>query len=358
MRFHSFAIRLLPVALASALCPWAARAADGVIEINQAKIITGAGFPFQISQSGSYRLTSNLTISDSALVNRDAIVITAGDVNLDLNGFEITGPVTCSGLTGSALTCGPSGSGIGINSTSLGFVSVRHGTVSGFGGDGVRLSGPAWIDALQVRSNGGDGIFDQASTAPALVENSNVIQNGGVGIHVGISGSGAVIQGCIASGNHSGGISTREAVVIGNSVSNNGTFGINATIGSVIRDNEASGNQGAGIASTSANLINQNSAYSNQFDGIDAGTAALVSDNSANSNQGAGINADSGSSVQRNTTTGNSVDGLYLVPTTTGAPSAAYRANVMSANKMLPVAVGTVSLNMGANECNGTQSCP
>ena len=49
-----------------------ARAVDGVVEINQAKALAGgvtagdtAGFPATISQSGSYRLTGNLTVPDA-----------------------------------------------------------------------------------------------------------------------------------------------------------------------------------------------------------------------------------------------------------------------------------------------------
>jgi len=341
MRFQSLRTRLLPVALASALCPSAALASDGVIEINQAKVMASGGFPFKISQPGSYRLAGNLSVSGD--FNAIEINTAMDSVSLDLNGFEIAGPVLCSGLTGSALTCGP-GSGTGILGGFGGHVSLRHGTVRGFGKNGVSLTGPAWIEDLQVTSNGSDGIL---ASDGSLVENSKANQNGGVGIR---GGSDSVIQKCVAQGNHSGGIVTSGSVVVGNAVSNNGTFGINASNGSVIRDNQASTNQGAGIASTVASMISHNSADSNQFDGIDAGSDALVSDNLASSNKGAGINADARSSVQRNTTTGNSVDGLYLVPTTAGAPPAAYRANVMSANGIFPVASG---VNLGANACNG-----
>jgi hypothetical protein len=69
-------------------------AVDGVTEINQTTITASGGFPYSISTSGSYRLTSNVTVPD---VNTTAIVITAPGVTLDLNGFAILGPVTCSG---------------------------------------------------------------------------------------------------------------------------------------------------------------------------------------------------------------------------------------------------------------------
>ena len=51
---------LLGIGLASL-----ASAADGVIEINQASVKAAGGFPFVISQPGSYRLTGNLDVTDA-----------------------------------------------------------------------------------------------------------------------------------------------------------------------------------------------------------------------------------------------------------------------------------------------------
>ena len=67
-------------------------AVDGVIEINQSRALAGgvtagdtAGFPVDITESGSYRLTGDL---DATGANR-AIQISVSDVTLDLNGFKI-----------------------------------------------------------------------------------------------------------------------------------------------------------------------------------------------------------------------------------------------------------------------------
>src|SRR5215472_14139869 len=96
----------------------AALAADGVVLINQSTITnglpgcpTGGHFPIMICQSGSYRLSGNLTISDA---NADGIDINSDNVTLDLNGFSILGPVVCSG---SPLTCNPSVPGGRISGT-------------------------------------------------------------------------------------------------------------------------------------------------------------------------------------------------------------------------------------------------
>jgi hypothetical protein len=73
-----------------------ALAVDGVLEINQTcGVQTGcfagdtAGFPVTITAGGSYRLTSNLVISNKDI---DGILVIANSVSLDLNGFEISGP--------------------------------------------------------------------------------------------------------------------------------------------------------------------------------------------------------------------------------------------------------------------------
>jgi hypothetical protein len=73
-------------------------AVDGVILIDQNKAIAGGvtpadgpGFPVTISQPGSYRLSSNLTMPNASAT---AIQITADNVSLDLNGFSIIGTGT------------------------------------------------------------------------------------------------------------------------------------------------------------------------------------------------------------------------------------------------------------------------
>src|SRR5215467_11079290 len=69
------------------LAPAAGARADaqGPIEITQCQTI---------SQPGSYKLVNNLTATG------DCIVITAQDVTLDLNGFEISGNGTGSAIVG------------------------------------------------------------------------------------------------------------------------------------------------------------------------------------------------------------------------------------------------------------------
>ncbi len=111
------------------------QASDGVFQINDVCDGFGcfpgdtAGFPITITNSGSYKLTSNI-VSTSTTVN--VIEISADNVTLDLNGFSIIGPRTCTGDNVS-LVCTNSGmtaSGVYVN----GFknIIVKNGTTQGF----------------------------------------------------------------------------------------------------------------------------------------------------------------------------------------------------------------------------------
>ena len=93
-----------------------ARAGDGVIEINQARALAGgitpadtAGFPVEINAPGSYILTSDLIVSGVDTIGIQALT---SEVTLDLNGFRIVGPVTCTGA-GATLSCSATGLGTG-----------------------------------------------------------------------------------------------------------------------------------------------------------------------------------------------------------------------------------------------------
>jgi hypothetical protein len=86
------------------------------------------GFPVTISQPGSYRLDSNLTVPD---VNTTAILITANNVTLDLNGFSIIGSTQCmyyihAGNVKIFVTgCNTTGTGVGVLGGAVGDF-VRH----------------------------------------------------------------------------------------------------------------------------------------------------------------------------------------------------------------------------------------
>jgi hypothetical protein len=133
---------------------WPAHAADGRIEINQARVQAEGGFPYVIRSRGSYVLTSDLDPGAAGL--NAGIRVEADDVFLDLNGFSIRGPHVCS-----QSGC-PVGVGYGIEWQPLlggNRVTVVDGTIAGFGRDCVRLGPGAHLERLVISSCGENGAF-------------------------------------------------------------------------------------------------------------------------------------------------------------------------------------------------------
>jgi hypothetical protein len=212
-----------------------ALASDGVLEINQTCAVqTGcfpgdaAGFPVTIDrdQPGSYLLTGPLILDDP---NATAIVVADSHVVLDLNGFAISGPTSCSGDPVQCTTTG-TGKGIAVDPPTPpgvpGGVVVRNGIVRGMGSTGVDLGSEARIENVHAVSNGFDGI---SADALSIVAGCRVIRNGFYGILVG-----------------------QQALVEGNTVAGNGQPAILALTGCVIRGNVVSHNAYAAIDTANA----------------------------------------------------------------------------------------------------------
>jgi hypothetical protein len=109
----------LAIAMLGLALPASVFAVDGVTLINQSTVMAAGGFPYKITQPGSYKLSGNL---DASQVTVDAIQITVSNVTLDLNGFSIFGPPSMN-----------PGAGSGVNIfNNVNFVIVRNGTISGF----------------------------------------------------------------------------------------------------------------------------------------------------------------------------------------------------------------------------------
>lgn len=85
------------VVIAMAFLPTCAFAVDGVVLINQSAVMAAGGYPYIISQPGSYKLSGDLT----APSNTNAINVTSRLVTLDLNGFN----VSCSAAVGVVVNC-------------------------------------------------------------------------------------------------------------------------------------------------------------------------------------------------------------------------------------------------------------
>ena len=214
---------LAPLGVAAALLTaLPAFAIDGVTLIDQNKALAGnvtpgdaPGFPITISQPGSYRLSSNLTVADG---NTSAIQIAADHVTLDLNGFAILGPVDCT------RGCSSSGIGVGVQTfpqpgqNPRFDITVRNGTVQGMGSHGIELTGDSnLVEHVAVRSNGGNGISlidsgDATRGGGSTVRHSMALRNSGIGI--------SITRGVAASNTSSLNASTGIVVLTGSALYN------------------------------------------------------------------------------------------------------------------------------------------
>jgi hypothetical protein len=305
------------------------------IPINQTRASAGgitpgdsAGFPVTISASGSYRLTGNLTVP-----NFDGIDITAPDVTIDLNGFTMSGPVTCSG-SGSSIVCSPSSGWRGIRTFDPAVrVVIRNGTVRGFGSAGVVVPAYSRVEHLVVTSNGGDGIYAGFYSVIDAVQSSG---NGGFG-----SGSGIDLD--------------RNVEVTRSSTFENKQFGVLCGDGCIIRDNVSKLNGTDGINVGNYGVVSGNVAENNEGTGISASTSTMISFNSSNLNGttgGSQISTSGSSLVTGNTLKNRSTSGYALK--FFNLSNDGYSNNVIFASGSIgPVQNGT---NLGHNLC--TPACP
>jgi hypothetical protein len=103
--------------LSMALLPACAFAVDGQVLINQSIVTALGGFPYAITQPGSYKLSSGLLVPPGV----SAIQINTPNVTLDLNGFTINGQ-NQNGITG----------GISF-AADASFVTILNGQIINFG---------------------------------------------------------------------------------------------------------------------------------------------------------------------------------------------------------------------------------
>jgi len=260
-------MKLLQQFCFAAVCAASVFAVDGVILIDHRAAMSGkvtpgdtAGYPVTISQPGSYKLTGNLTVPDVATTG---IQITADDVVLDLNGFAIIGPNTCSGKPVQCTYSGGGGIGVmavgPVNVPSPANVRVMNGVVRGMGGHGIRMMGDGTVvERVHSLMNGGPGIVVgegsvidsvaklNASGAAVVgsIVRGTVSTNNIFGIFV---RPGGVATGNMAANNALGGISVNNASAFGNTASYNGSYGIEAVCPGALTGNTAYQNAGGNI---------------------------------------------------------------------------------------------------------------
>jgi hypothetical protein len=205
--------KMLLIAILTTMTPFCAFAVDGVVLINQSTVMAAGGFPYIITQPGSYKLSGNLIVASAA---KDGIDINSDNVTLDLNGFTMTGP-------------GTGGPGNGIASANQN-ITLRNGVVTGFR-EGVFLTGTATITDLQASGNG-EGILAIPNSQPAFS-----------GLN-----SGFIITRCAANGNAGDGFRLSNATV-SDSIANANQFGGFVVARSTLIHNVANKNVLGGISS-------------------------------------------------------------------------------------------------------------
>jgi hypothetical protein len=186
-------------------------AVDGVTLINQSTVMAAGGFPFGIFQPGSYKLSGNLQVP----AETGGIQIFASGVSLDLNGFSITGPITCLGQNCTPHKNDTTGIFYGVSRT-----VIRNGHISGFdnGIQGeVTSAGEAsgTIEDIHLTNIAGFGIL----TINTLIRHNEIVGNGGFGLGCGEC---AVIENVVLF-NSRGGINLGGGTFSGNVVASNGS---------------------------------------------------------------------------------------------------------------------------------------
>ena len=249
---------------------------------------------FRITQPGSYYLTGNVTGEPA----KHGITVLATGVTIDLNGFDLAGVAgSFSGITTS---------GVQRNLT------VRNGTVRGWGQTGVNLSNSAsglLVQGIRAQGNGLDGI---AVVYQAVIADCVSTLNG----RDGITGfEDVVFKDCVASLNTTRGFSVTNHGHFSDCVSEeNGTDGFGIGNGSRIVDCIANTNTGDGIEGGTDNYLSANTLDGNGAATGDGAGILLTSidnrvegNNCTDNDRGVDVNA-GGNFIVRNTCTGNTTN--------------------------------------------------
>lgn len=240
---------LFCVALLSAR--WVLGPVPTVQELHQRTALFPTRFPLRLTHSGTYRLRSDLVVPDR---DTDAIQILTGGVVLDLNGFTLTGPHQ-----------GGTGRGVSTGDVDRHYITVRNGTVCGFGGGGVQLLGlHQRVENVHALQNGGDGI--ETGPQSTLVQNW-AIRNRGSGINV----------------------SRGESLILHNTIQGNHSHGINGGSESWVSDNLVEDNRGEGVFVTVGALVLKNRIRRSGRNGLLLGMFGTVEENEVQGSQEAGI---------------------------------------------------------------------
>lgn len=244
-----------------------------------------SSLPFVIDKPGSYYVSKDLTG-----IAANGIQLTTGNVTLDLNGY------TLHGVPGSI-------HGIAILQDYEN-VTVMNGTLTGWGGTGLRATSTNGMLVTDVHASGNlsTGI---SVGARSVIRNCVVDNNGGTGVNAGAS---AIIENCIVTDSTGVGVATGANSLVSNSTFvGNGGNGLSGGTNTTSENCIAESNGGDGFSMSAGSTVRNSSARSNAGDGIALTSQGVATGNLALANgttDGAGILA---------TGTGNRIDGNTVV---------------------------------------------
>ncbi len=281
----------------------------------------GFTLPYTITLPGSYYLAGNLNASGT----NGGIVISADNVNLDLNGFALIGNGT--------------GTAIGISAPAARKnLTNRNGAVQNWTGGGVvaLLATNSIMEKLNVTGcSGGFGTTGIGIGDSSLIKDCVSSSNPGLtnGFRAGV---GATLIGCVGSSNGNVGFSLNNSTTVsactayananygiylfGDGViehctaSHNGSSGITGSDGIMVSDCAATSNGAVGIVGGIGSVIRNCSVTRNSGTGITTGAGSTVSECSSSSNLGNGIDASNGSAVRSCAFRSNSLSGIVVEP--------------------------------------------
>jgi hypothetical protein len=278
-------------------------------EVEPRTALAPVGTGVTISAPGSYYLTENFVYTGSGA--GAAISITSNDVELDLNGFTISGP-GFSGNTASAIRGLPGGPNINI--------TIRHGAIRNFGSHAVDFPSTSTSQVLGLNVMSCGGLAVKFSGTHCRIENCNLTQCIGGGVTLGtdalVKNNNIYSCGDLAAGTGDGVNTAGNSTIEGNNIEYSGGRGVVAAFGTMVRDNTLRATQRSGI-------------YGN-FDCHIEGNVITQCNNNSYATE-AGIWIDNRCSVRRNTMAITRNAGIYC----TGA------ASVLQDNQVLSVSGGS-----------------
>ena len=233
---------IVAVLVAGTLSLFSASAAHAQASIDQSKALAGSvtpgdtpGFPVTLSVPGSYKLTGNLTVP----AGQSGINITVNGVTLDLNGFNIVGPNTCTRDYASfVVSCTEANTNNrGVQSFSVSGNTIRNGRVSGFS-IGIQAGAGNVMEDLVVEHNYTGVTSTLYGGARALIRNVRSQHNALAGFEL----RNTLVQGSTAGENGGAGFTGFTTVILDSVSTSNlgsGIKGDSLVVGrSVVQDNK------------------------------------------------------------------------------------------------------------------------